>query len=381
MPNFFVSWSSPDRTRVRTILTALRLRGINFWEYMDGMPAGGNIIGEVAAAIENASCAVFLFSDATANREWVEREMTLARGRYEQQKIDIIPIWVGAHPNDLRPHDLPSNINVRDLLGAGPAGIERLARELASYDDGAAITIPAAVFAMTKEQATTLFKGWTASFNDCRRWRHEVHRLCQTLGMSDPPHLFQFLARRYRDRPEDFTPFRDGQTISGILLDALTRLNAARERKQPPLAITWVQHDFEDQTVRGNWKSRPSLLIADSISMYHPEIKQRVLQLPEITKSAILWVPPYTQRTGRLQRYVGDAIRQIQRFEDEFKQSREWPAAFDATTAQVVDRWFEQTLRQIRDSAPAPQPGNVTAMRNRRKHQSEMEPSKFYKTR
>src|SRR5438046_980676 len=157
MPTFFVGWYSRDGACAGPVLRALRLRGVDFWEYKDSMPAGTEIVAGVADALDQSRYAIFLFSDDSADCEWIEREMTLANARLRQENQlleNIIPVWIGPHPEDKRPNDLSRTITMTDLSNADSKAIDDFAQEMAGKRGNEPVTvIPAALFAMTRPQA------------------------------------------------------------------------------------------------------------------------------------------------------------------------------------------------------------------------------------
>ena len=102
----FVSWGSPDAAQVRPIVERLKRLGIVVWEYSEDMPAGARIQEQVMDVINDVRVALVCFSDATANRPWIETEVAWAiqaQRNGNQPLQHVIPVWVGPHPNNLMP--------------------------------------------------------------------------------------------------------------------------------------------------------------------------------------------------------------------------------------------------------------------------------------
>ena len=71
--------------------------------------------------IDVARLALICFSDATAHRDWIEREATWAyqalRDPGKPMKR-VVPVWIGAHPDDLRPKLIEENTRSSTLPAA-----------------------------------------------------------------------------------------------------------------------------------------------------------------------------------------------------------------------------------------------------------------------
>src|SRR5947208_10337184 len=180
------------------------------------MPVGALIHETVNAAINAARLVVVCFSDETANREWITREVdwafkAIADGDRQTQKI--LPVWIGPHPENRIPALIAAN-SVFDLAGSSDALFAKLALQtLENLGDEAPHSVPAALFSMTKSQCAELFGDWLAPGQPKGPAYQGLQSLCRKLGMASPPELFELLSQRYGDRPEDLTPFQSGEPL------------------------------------------------------------------------------------------------------------------------------------------------------------------------
>lgn len=366
MASIFLSWSSPDKQDVLPLRDYLRDLGLDLWEYSEDMPAGGQIHQQVLSAINQVQVAILCFSDQTADRDWIRDEAAWCYQNYEDKTRSlkhIVPVWISAHPQDKIPQLLKStSFPVIDLADGSAAARERLARKLFDLlGKEAPLVIPAALFAMTRKQCQKLFKG--------NPQNETLAKLCQAVGMPPPPNLFKSLADRYGERPEDLSPFRTGMPLLESLNATLREANRWRvETGRRPLLLRWMQDELAgvppNQAARDLWASRDSLLVVDSVSTYHPEIELKLLKLPELTRTALLWVPPYTHHLGLLESSLRTAAQAVPRLGDAFTVWENEPLrsiAFDTSTSVAFRLWLHRALTGVADQE-SPHPEAVAAM-------------------
>src|SRR5690242_14531639 len=103
MAGIFLSWSAADVQAVDDLKSLLKGLNVPLWEYRDGMVVGQQIHASVVDAIEDSIAMIVCFSDATADREWLQRETDWAYLAYGKDPTRILPVWVGPHPANKRP--------------------------------------------------------------------------------------------------------------------------------------------------------------------------------------------------------------------------------------------------------------------------------------
>ncbi|MCP3961681.1 MAG: toll/interleukin-1 receptor domain-containing protein [bacterium] len=129
MAEIFLSWGKPDEAAVMALVDQLRGLGLELFEYSADMPGGADISDEVMDQIDLARVVVICFSDATADREWIKTEVDWAyKTRHNYGKLEILPVWVGPHPEGRRPHLLEES--VVDLHGGGSAQYRKLVERI-----------------------------------------------------------------------------------------------------------------------------------------------------------------------------------------------------------------------------------------------------------
>ena len=247
----FVSWGSPDVAQVRPIVERLKRLGIVVWEYSEDMPAGARIQEQVMDVINDVRVALVCFSDATANRPWIETEVAWAiqaQRNGNQPLQHVIPVWVGPHPNNLMP-TLVGQMQyvVMDVSDGSDASYTRLITDVSGkLGAEAPIIVPAALYAMTADQSQQLFNGWNAAAPPAA-----LHAMCSMLGMGGPPPLYELLLKRYGPQSEDLTPFATKEpiteTIGGIVASVNT--HRADEEKNPLYSAGSIARS------RANWAS------------------------------------------------------------------------------------------------------------------------------
>jgi hypothetical protein len=379
MAGIFLSYGSPDAAAVLKLRHRLEALGITVWEYKDDMPAGAPIHETVNAAINSARLAVVCFSDETAHREWITREVdwcfkAIADGDRETKKI--LPVWVGPHPENRIPA-LIAETSVFDLTDGTDAPLAKLALQvLEELGDEAPHVIPAALFSMTKMQCAELFDRWLAPGHRDDPAYQGLRSLCKTLGMANPPELFELLSQRYGDRPEDLAPFQSGKPLLDSTYEVLEKINVERiGRKRRPIVLRWAQDELGgvgklSDEARDRWSSGDSLLIVDSISSFHWDVKERIKDVPaplDPTRAAVLWIPPYTQILANFDEPLANTVHAVNPLGDLFRRVDKDPRraiAFDTGTPMAFRLWLLRMFGGIPDAA-IPLKGNVEAMKPR----------------
>ena len=373
MANIFLSYGSPDTVAVLKLRDRLEALGLPIWEYREHMPVGAQIHATVNDAINASRLAIICFSDTTADRDWITREVDWSFKAIkdgDREMKEILPVWIGPHPEDRIPRLLAeSHYNVFDLAGGSDAFLVKLSLQvLDKLGEQAPHLVPAALFSMTQAQCAELFNLWQPREDPAYEG---LQRLCRTFGMASPPELFQLLSQRYGDRPEDLAPFQSGRLLIDIVYEVLKRINLERiGRRQRPILLRWVHDELfgtpeQRRWARDLWRSGDSLQIIDSVSSFHPVFRD--LQMPDPldpTRAALLWIPPYTQITADLDEPLGNTVHVLDALGDAFRHIDEAPGrsiTFDTGSPLSLRLWLLRMLSGIPDAA-APLQGNVAAM-------------------
>src|SRR5688572_24644379 len=103
MAGIFLSWSASDVASVDELKSLLKGLGMPIWEYRDEMLVGEQIHATVLDAIQESIAAIICFSDETADKKWIQRELDWAYAVYGKDISRILPVWIGAHPQNRRP--------------------------------------------------------------------------------------------------------------------------------------------------------------------------------------------------------------------------------------------------------------------------------------
>jgi hypothetical protein len=370
----FLSWSTPDEKAILALKDRLLDVGLTVWEYKESSAAGGNIHQEIIKAINAVEVAIICFTDDTANRDWIVREAewcfkTLTDG--DKSLKHIIPVWVGDHPlNKVPPILNDARFNTKDLANPTSMQLEQFIKDLFQRlrREEPRVT-PAALFAMTADQCQELFKR-PAKIKD-------LSALCSAAGMKPGPNLVKHMSARYGQRAEDLAPFLPGETLLQLVNSLLRQANEIRIRKgRRPVMLKWMQDELvgpgQQQASRNEWVEGDSLLVVDAASSFHPDIQQRLLNLPQPTRAergTLIWLPPYTQHTAPIEQTLQTATvaSNIGHLGDAFSQWRERKSlravTFDTYTCTGAALWLRRALLDVED-APDPVPTRVSSMRN-----------------
>lgn len=352
MASIFLSWGAPDREPVLRLRDRLTDLGLQVWEYSDDMQAGSQVHDKILDVINQVRMAIICFSDETAERKWIETEASWCYQVFKNQTHPlkhILPVWVGPHPQNKIPAVLrDTQFAVSDLSSGSEESLRRLVRDIFQrMGREAPRTVPAALFAMTLQQFQGLFQANPPQ---------NLANLCRALGM--PIDLLPFLASRFGDTPEDLAPFQPGLRLVDSIQRTLREANRWRIRnKRRPVFLRWVTRGLvgpgAQDEVRDRWRSGESLLVVDSVSTFHPDLQASLMGMPDLTpRTALLWVPPYTQHVAAQEQTLRSTAGVISRLGDAFRDWEREPRrsiAFDTGTSASLRVWLHRTFDSISD--------------------------------
>ncbi len=391
MSGIFISWASSDSAVVMPLIE--RLKGLGFaspdnpdpqiptlWEYRHEMAAGDDISDEVMGAIGAAGIAVLCLSDqALTSHKWIQREIDwVVMARKQGTLHDIIPVKVGPlTPEGLKPISDQitqdkflfdySNGAEDDLVRLSADILKKLGREEPKL-------LPVAVIAMTDAEAKMLFENWKEKVKQGED--EPLWKICEAVGMQGPPEVFNVLTERYGPRPEDLMPFGQA-SLAGIVHASVAEANERRVAMQMrPVFPRWLHSELVGpagparEAARDLWSSRDSLLIIDSLSIYHDQVVSRLSRVPpadDPSRVATVCLPPYTRRTGSLddvlqgwvQRDIGLPIEPF--FKEWSKASADRMVTFDMSTSLSLRSWLRRKIGTIPKDDP-PLKKNAKAM-------------------
>lgn len=358
MAGIFLSWSAPDQAQLDELKKLLVSLGYPIWEYRDGIAPGQQIHASVVDAIHDSLVTIVCFSDQTANREWLKREIDFAYVAYGKDQTRILPVWIGPHPEKKRP-PLVEELQVSTADLTSHAERERFVRETLPGILGlpAPLVVPAAMFAMNRTDSAALFGELLQKDNSRSR---QLLALCEQLGMKSPPELIEQWSDRYGDTAEDFSPFEDKQRLVDIVQATVDDANRIRRsHHHRPIVLRWMQDELcaEDErtkfAARKRWRAGRPLLIVDSVSAIDKERIELIDGLPN-DQATILWIPPYTLHTNAVETLLRQSASGLQKIGDAFEiwAESEQRLAFDAPTSLSVRLWLHRTLVDLRDENP-----------------------------
>jgi hypothetical protein len=356
MSGIFLSWGSPDRDRVLPFRDRLREVGLRVWEYSEDMPAGAHIHDDILKTINNVQMAIICFSDATAERDWIHTEAAWCYQTYKEGNRplkNILPVWIGPHPADKLPPPLVgTDLRAFDLASGGNDAVGKLLFDVfKQLGREAPRVVPAALLAMTRQQCAALFAGQPSN--------EILSQLCLAVGM-EAQNLAGVLEPRYGPTPWDLSPFAPDERLIDYVNATLTKANERRIASgQRPVWLRWMHDELfgpgSSQPMRNLWAAGDSLLIVDSVSTFHPEVTAQLAKLPQPkfrTRSAVLWVPPYTRHTARLEnalRATAATVGDMGDAFDDWENEPQRPIAFDTGTSVAMRLWLYRAFLGIAD--------------------------------
>jgi len=367
----FVSSASPDAPIVRLMIGRLRNLGLEsapsvelprLWHYEEEMMAGDPIFATVSDAIDASQVAVLCLSDEALRRPWIAGEVALIRKALLDKQIEhVIRVKVGPlvdkSLNLVRDFVRSTDDLEADVSGGAETELQKLAGAIhAKLGLNAPKILAIAVVAMDKTQAGELVATWQALDKEGKPT--PVSRVCDIVGVR-PPALFELILSRYGDRPEEMLPFRN-DTLRDILHAELNQANLRRVINQyVPLFPRWIHGELlgEDADVvavaQQTWEENDSLLIIDSISVFHKDVRQQLLRVPDIKgpRAAVMCLPPYTRQTVTLEEALRAAFRQdvnlgrlsswFEAWVDRWK-NPDRVLAFDTSTSVSLGSWLDR---------------------------------------
>ena len=363
MADIFVSWTSKDAGVVTPLVAELRSLGFDLFEYGTDMPLGGQIADTVQNEIKSARVGLVCFDDETYNKEWIISEVSWCVAAIRDPALPmkkLIPVWVGPHPQNLLPALVDSNYPVFDLGDGSHRKVLELANRIPSEPPqvvlGAIYAMSAAQFQQVRADNP---KVMGIAFYDF------IDQVCSSLGMPNRPELLDLLEKRYAGKPENVAPFEGAPPVIDLVYENLQKVNEARRAaSSKKLFVRWVREELngdlgvdERDRVAAKWATGDSLLIIDSLSMWHPAVRTEFADnVPEISNSAIVWIPPFTQKLSALFPTLQNSWSIINRIRNEFMKWKDDPnrnVTCDAITDFALDRWFHRVLGQV-DGRTAP---------------------------
>jgi hypothetical protein len=243
--------------------------------------------------------------------------------------------------------------------------------------------IPSTIFAITSGTAERILHS--------EKPPSTVRELCRTVGMLADKRWVEKCLFRYGSIPEEFSPFSPNEHIVSIVQQATSLLNRAR-RSSPRIAIHWYSPSLlmarspEGELARKHWRNDSQLLIIDALSMLlDPQVREVLIHVlalsaPNETRRAVLWIPPYTHYTYKLQELLRTAAISVVQLEGTFEDWSTRPernVCFDTATPVALTRWLNQVLRDLA-SMPLPIDANLGELSQRYKPNG-LDPSHWFR--
>jgi hypothetical protein len=233
--------------------------------------------------------------------------------------------------------------------------LTKLTREIVSaLGLEAPITIPAALFAVNKEQFRQLMEPVGPLIS--------LEALCTSVGMWNPregrARLAELLEGRYGNTWADFTPFGE-KPIKKIVEDAVTFVNSKRKPQQKRVWIRWDTVELLNKKTRADpalskeRRSSSCLTIVDSISAFHDTIQDALLNMsfPAVTeRSGIVWVPPIFRDAASVERTIEDITNNVRPIQDaylDFSQLKDRWVTFYTATPSELRQWLRQAISAL----------------------------------
>lgn len=235
------------------------------------------------------------------------------------------------------------------------------------------ITIPFVVAAMTSSEAETLVNLEVFNSDDVTpRERNQFIRFRQVL---QEQHGIAELLSYYGEKRESWKPQQAkpiGELITGMV-DRLNSRTRQTRRDSPPLQPQLVSTVFLDQEspVRNEvWRNMNQLgyiLIVDAVSLFHPVLRQRLLQsqmgASEQLVSMVVLSPISSRRLLANQILEEELGKQMQRAFARFNEEFDLRCELGVGDLVAMQRWLAAILSEVMEARQTQKP-NVGALEN-----------------
>lgn len=318
LKDVFISYSSEDYSFVSRINDGLRQRGLDtFFDKSDLQP-GENWLNQLNEKLALSRVTVIFFTRRALESPWVRFESQKALKRVVLDKTrHVIPVLL----EDVKASELPHFLELQQALDltlrslSDEHAIAEMAGEIAqrifSLLPDAGLPIPFVIFAMTRREAVDLASGKALKdaarkdrqmfddfsqqldypreeipdyYDDSRDlWRPPFHPPTEAKKAESDVALL--LARPEGDGPSA-PEQKKGKTIRQTITEVIGLINEQeREEMTEPTAVypQFFSADFlsDDLQTRLNTyaflKKRRFVLVIDSLSLFHPELNDRLL--------------------------------------------------------------------------------------------------------
>jgi hypothetical protein len=361
--DIFVSFTKQNEAVVTDLVNALRTYGYDLFFYPADTVFGGELTETLPKEIKAAHLALICFDDETYQKEWITTEVAWCIDAINSPELpmkQLIPVWVGPHPGNKLPALITGRYPAFDLGdGSNNRILDLVNRMAASLPAETRRLVLGAIYAMTAQQFTDVRN--TNPTVAGLAFYDFIDEVCASLGMPSRPELLDLLEKRYGQTPEDIRPFDGEPSVVEMIYDNVRTVNSGRggEGDSKKLAIRWVREELgglkgikEHDEVYAKWETSDSLLIVDSLSMWSEPVRMDFLNAaPVITNSAIIWIPPFTQKTGTLFPKLSGSWSIVNSVRNElFVKSKGDPyrkVSFDANNAFALSRWLHRVLDEV----------------------------------
>jgi hypothetical protein len=365
MSDIFISWGGEaDRGPVQELTSRLEEAGLSVFEYSRSMLPGDVIDITVMHEIDAAKVAIVCISDTSMPREWVKNEIAwLHHARHQDRGLlrAIIPVQTGVLDENTIPGLLANTSIYHFEIGARSreSTLDDLMRAVhKNLGKPAPILFPAVILAMNAQQFPMLGTVMPP----------EQAHVCAHLAaaVNAFPNAF---AQRYGLDALDFRPFAPDRPVVEVIKAAIREQNRARVvRNEPVLILKWMNSDLwsadpdRQQRAGATLRSNSRLLIVDSLSMHHPEIRNMLNDIPDLApdRTGLVWVPPYSHWTRQLEDQILQATLATSRIRFLFQDwiRSDWGAerafwrTFDIGTPASLWNWIYWMSDALAETGP-----------------------------
>lgn len=326
--DIFISYSTKDSDFVVKLNEYLREFNLSVWQDTTDIKKGARIWEEIEKGLIKSQTVLAVISEDSLKSDWVQEELAIRRVQYiEDKSRALIPVLI----KDLDENELPYRLKTlnwldfRNLDYDNAVDFKKKTEELALSIKGLlpeshidVITIPFVVLAMNNRQITEF---WDESiFNtspvtvatDLDKFRN----LKKSLNQYDIKDLSPY----YGDFTEDWKPIAaNNVSIRDIIKESINLYNEQESERSGNLLLhpQFFSSDFFNDDVKwrnNTWRELNrigSVIIIDSISLFHPDIREHFIQsgLGTSRSSSILVVSPYSHSSHPVNYFLEQEIR------------------------------------------------------------------------
>jgi hypothetical protein len=381
MKDIFISYSSDDRAYVEPIVNVLREQGLNVFFDQD-LQLGEAWFMKIDKYLRQSRVTVIFITPSSVNSPWVQQEVASAFQHMVNDKSRHIISVLMRRVDPQLIHSFLLNFNVLDRNDADETEPE-VRREIGLKLGGVIrdlipgigrphTPLPVVVFAMTKAEATALFRGSVAA-TDPAKFAAIVQELAARNHSAEQ--LLELYAETRDDWRSPLCQTNNGgvasmrETVEDVV-DRINRMVLSGEATGDILIPEYFSEavtnpDFKERNYTYKELSeRGCVLIIDSLTLFHPDLRTILNESGLVHQSKIVPIvapPPYYRSPETLDNLLEDVMKMMLgrpffRYDDELDILCE----FGVNHPRALRRWLFSVLPMAAEAINTQKPRGDT---------------------